>query len=96
MKYWPAVVSATVALAVAIPVVRELAPNFQPFELARDPDVAAVHAPDANAPCALAGIEVARMFLGDDTVTAPALRGRIATLSVRPALQRAALARWSS
>ena len=91
MKYWPAVVSATVALAVAIPVVHELAPNFKPFEIARTPDVAAVQAPDANAPPALAGIEIDRMFLGDDRVTAPAAQGRVASLSVRPALQKVAM-----
>jgi penicillin-binding protein A len=89
MKYWPAVVSATVALAVAIPVLHELVPNLRLFERAE----ASVDNDDARGqvgtPDALAAVEIDRMFLGEDSTTAPAGAGRIAHLTVDPRLQKA-------
>jgi len=89
MKYWPAVVSATVALAVAIPVLHELVPNLRLFERAE----ASVDNDDAGGQVgtldALAMVEIDRMFLGEGGTTAPAGAGRIAHLTVDPRLQKA-------
>lgn len=89
MKYWPAVVSATVALAVAIPVANELVPGFGLFERAgasakETEDGEAIPAPEA-----LSGVEVDRMFLGEESVTAPAGANRVAHLTVDPRMQKA-------
>ncbi len=90
MKYWPAVVSATVALAVAIPVLHELVPDFRLFERAE----AATEQPPTTgkigSALALKAVEIDRMFLGNDAATAPAGAGRIAHLTVDPRLQRVA------
>jgi len=89
MKYWPAVVSATVALAVAIPVVHELVPGLDLFAWAgasaKEPEAAA----SIGGPEALSTVQVDRMFLGEDVATAPAGSGRIAHLTVDPRLQKA-------
>jgi cell division protein FtsI/penicillin-binding protein 2 len=89
MKYWPAIVSAAVALAVAIPVLHELVPGIRLFERATaTPEKDDVPGPEASE--ALGPIEVDRMFLGEQGATAPAGPGRIAHLTVDPGVQRAA------
>ncbi len=89
MKYWPAIVSAAVALAVAIPVLHELVPGFRLFERATaTPEKDDVPGPAVSE--ALGTVEVDRMFLGEQGATAPAGPGRIAHLTVDPRVQRAA------
>lgn len=97
MKYWPAVVSATVALAVGIPVVHELAPNLRLFERAAEASSDESSAREAlGSSHELALVQVDRMFLGGEVATAPAGAGNVAELTVIPRVQKAALESFKS
>lgn len=88
MKYWPAILSAVVALAVAIPVLHELAPGIRLFERAQaSPEDDAQG--EVGSPDSLHAVEVERMFLGEQGSTAPAGPGQIAHLTVDPRMQKA-------
>lgn len=89
MKYWPAIVSALVALAVAIPVIQELVPGIRLFERV---EATPVQQEETSAVSreAVGDVEVDRLFIGETGVTAPAGPGRSAHLTLDPKVQRAA------
>jgi cell division protein FtsI/penicillin-binding protein 2 len=89
MKYWPAILSAVVALAVAIPVLHELAPGIRLFERAQASPTKDDAQGQVGSLDTLQAVEVERMFLGEQGSTAPAGPGQIAHLTVDPRMQKA-------
>lgn len=90
MKYWPALVSAIVALGVGVGVVHELAPGLAFWRSTtaraeRSHDTAQV-----GSSAVLVAVEPSRMFLGDTKATAPAGPGYMAELTVDPRMQKLA------
>jgi peptidoglycan glycosyltransferase len=90
MRHWPAIITAVAAIAAAIPVVR----HFASADDARNGGQEQTDAPtDPKAvdPPALAGLQMNRMLIGRQEVTAPGADGRLAHLTLDPDLQRTAV-----
>ena len=89
MRPWPAILAATLSLAVIVPIARHFATaGGIPLRNAR----AQGNGPKANDPTALQGIQLERLHTGRTEVTAPAASGRVARLTVDPYLQRTTVA----
>ncbi len=87
MRHWPAIVTAVAATAFVVPVARHLASaGDTPALVAKTPEKPATN-PNAVTPSAISGIQIERMQLADNKVSAPAIQGRTAYLTVSPSLQ---------
>jgi len=90
MRPWIAIVGAATSIAAFVPLVqhRASADQAQARTVAAPPSSAAALKRPSLPP--LAGVEIDKLVVHDDEVTAPAPLGRTAHLSIDPGLQRAA------
>lgn len=86
MRYWRAILTAAAAIAVTIPVAHHFASASDAPGRSGAPK-AVPTVPTAVDPPAFTGIQIERMYAGRDEVTAPAVAGRVAHLTLDPELQ---------
>jgi penicillin-binding protein A len=90
MRTWIAIVGAITCVAAFVPLVQHGASADQSQLRALPAPSSSAAAPKRPSLLPLAGIEIDKLVVREDEVTAPAPLGRIARLSIDPALQRAA------
>ncbi|MCL2825267.1 MAG: hypothetical protein FWD57_14850, partial [Polyangiaceae bacterium] len=89
MRYWPAIATATLAIATAIPVLFELAPHLIPTQISKRNSVSTNAEPEpVTEPLGM--VDLDRIQLSEQRATAPVGTNRTAHLTIIPRLQKSA------